>query len=51
MSEDVKKWLSELGLGQYADAFEEGAITTEVLPELDHDVLKELKVKLPGHRL
>ena len=51
MSEDVTKWLEELGLSQYADAFEEGAIEWTVLPELDHEVLKELGVAVPGHRL
>ena len=51
MSEDVTKWLQGLGLGQYAKAFEEGAIDWEVLPSLDHEILKELGVKPPGHRL
>ena len=28
---DIRQWLEELGLGQYADAFEENAITPELL--------------------
>ena len=42
MSEDVTNWLQGLGLGLYAKAFEEGAIDWEVLPSLDHEILKEL---------
>lgn len=51
MSKGVTMWLEELGLSQYADAFEEGAIEWAVLAELDHEVLKELGVTAPGHRL
>ncbi len=51
MSEDVTNWLQGLGLGLYAKAFEEGAIDWKVLPSLDHEILKELGVKPPGHRL
>ena len=51
MSEDVKEWLEGLGLGQYANAFEEGNIDWDVLLSLDHEILKELGVKSPGHRL
>ena len=43
--------MESLDLGQYADAFDEGAIEWEVLPSLDHEILKELGVKPPGHRL
>jgi hypothetical protein len=48
---DVGKWLDSLGLGQYAEAFEENAITWATLPELDHDLLKEVGVKPVGHRV
>lgn len=51
MSEEVTRWLGRLGLGQYAHAFEEGAIDWDVLPSLDHEILKELGVESPGHRL
>ncbi len=48
---DIREWLDSLGLSQYAEAFQDGGIEWDVLPELDHDVLKELGVTLPGHRL
>jgi len=48
---EIRRWLERLGLGQYADAFVDGAIGIELLPELDHDVLKDLGVSVPGHRL
>jgi class 3 adenylate cyclase/predicted ATPase len=48
---DIREWLTELDLGQYADAFEENAIGPEHLPELDADALKELGVAAMGHRL
>ena len=51
MTDSVTRWLEQLGLGQYADAFEQGAIDWDVLPELDHEILKELGVQPPGHRL
>lgn len=51
MKDSVTQWLEQLGLGQYADAFVEGAIDWDVLPDLDHEVLKELGVQPPGHRL
>ena len=48
---DVGQWLDSLGLGQYAEAFEENAIVWVTLPELDHDLLKEVGVKPVGHRV
>ena len=51
MSEDVRNWLRGLGLDEYAEAFKDGAIEWDVLPELDHEILKELGVTAPGHRL
>ena len=48
---EIRQWLEALELGQYADAFDDGAIGIELLPELDHAVLKELGVSVPGHRL
>jgi class 3 adenylate cyclase/tetratricopeptide (TPR) repeat protein len=51
MNDSVTRWLEELGLGQYAEAFEDGAIDWGVLPDLDHEILKELGVHPPGHRL
>ena len=51
MNDSVTRWLEQLGLGQYAHAFAEGAIDWDVLPDLDHEILKELGVQPPGHRL
>jgi class 3 adenylate cyclase/predicted ATPase len=48
---DVGQWLGSLGLGQYAEAFEENAIAWATLPELDHELLKEVGVKPVGHRV
>lgn len=48
---DIRDWLDNLGLAEYADAFEAGAIEQELLSELDHEVLKDLGVSVPGHRL
>jgi class 3 adenylate cyclase/tetratricopeptide (TPR) repeat protein len=48
---DIRQWLESLGLGQYADAFEENAIDQDTLLELDHELLKEVGVKAIGHRV
>ena len=47
---DVGSWLSGLGLGQYAAAFEDNAVDAEILRELTAEDLKELGVSLVGHR-
>ena len=47
---DVQGWLSELGLEQYAEAFETNAIDLEALVLLTDDDLKELGVAALGHR-
>lgn len=46
---EIDKWLNDLGLGQYADAFAENDVDARVLPLLTDDDLKELGVSL-GHR-
>ena len=51
MSRSVTQWLEQLGLGQYAKAFEENAIAPEHLAELDHETLKEIGVRAVGHRM
>jgi class 3 adenylate cyclase len=48
---EVRQWLGSLGLARYADAFDENAIGWEVLPELDHDVLKDVGVRAAGDRV
>ena len=51
MSDKVARWLEELGLGQYAVTFEENAIGLEHLPDLDHEILKEIGIRAAGHRI
>ncbi len=51
MSDTIVQWLERLGLGQYAEAFQENAIGLEHLPDLDHDILKEIGVRPAGHRM
>ena len=48
---DIRKWLDSIGLGHYADAFEENAIEWRHLSNLDQDALKELGVRAIGHRM
>jgi class 3 adenylate cyclase/predicted ATPase len=50
MSIEITNWLRGLGLEQYASAFHDNAIDTEVLRELTADDLKDLGVNLVGHR-
>ena len=51
MSEDVTRWLQDLGLGQHASAFEENAIVWSLLPKLNHELLKDIGIKAVGHRM
>ncbi len=39
---DIRQWLEELGLGQYADAFEAEQIDLDAARHLTDDVLKDL---------
>jgi SAM domain (Sterile alpha motif) len=47
---EIGDWLARLGLPQYAKAFAENAIDTEVVRQLTAEDLKELGVELLGHR-
>ncbi len=47
---DVPRWLQQLGLAQYAQAFHENDIDATVLPELTADDLTGLGVTSIGHR-
>src|SRR5215470_16597818 len=47
---DIAAWLNGLGLGQYEQAFRDNEIDERVLPGLTAEDLKELGVKLIGHR-
>ena len=47
----VRNWLEEIGLAQYADAFEANDIGTDLLTQIDDQVLKDIGVSSAGHRL
>jgi class 3 adenylate cyclase/tetratricopeptide (TPR) repeat protein len=47
---EVKEWLTELGLGQYAEAFAANHIDAELLDGLTADDLRDLGVTSLGHR-
>jgi len=47
---DIRGWLIELGLGQYAEAFEANHIDEMTLRELTADDMRELGVASLGHR-
>src|ERR1041385_4826196 len=47
---DVARWLKDLGLPQYIDAFLDNDIDREVLLDLNDEELQEIGVKSLGHR-
>jgi class 3 adenylate cyclase len=47
---DISTWLHDLGMQQYEQAFRDNAIDADVLRDLTTDDLKDLGVKLVGHR-
>ena len=47
----IRSWLETLGLDTYADAFDVNAVTWDTLPDLDHELLKEIGVGAVGHRI
>ena len=47
---DIAAWLDGLGLGQYEQAFRDNEIDERVLPSLTAEDLKDIGVKLVGHR-
>ena len=49
MNDRVSAWLDHLGLGRYAESFQQNAIAWDVLPELNEGDLEALGVLL-GHR-
>jgi hypothetical protein len=49
--DDVREWLESIGLSQYADAFAENDFDWALLPELDHELLKDIGVRSAGHRV
>jgi class 3 adenylate cyclase len=49
VNDQIKTWLDEIGLGQYATVFAENAIDLDVLPDVTETDLERLGVAL-GHR-
>jgi class 3 adenylate cyclase/tetratricopeptide (TPR) repeat protein len=50
VAQDVRKWLEDLGLGQYSDAFQENALDLDLIRDLTDADLKDLGVAAMGHR-
>ena len=48
---NISNWLEQIGFAQYAEAFVQNEIGWDVLPDLTHDILKELGVQVIGHRM
>ena len=48
---DIRQWLEELGLGQYADAFVENEIERDILLDITDQTLKDIGVSVAGHRI
>jgi len=48
---DIRQWLQELDLAQYADLFEANDITFDLLPDLSDQALKDIGVISAGHRI
>jgi class 3 adenylate cyclase len=48
---EVRSWLETIGLAQYADAFEANEIDTDLLAQVDDQILKDIGVSAAGHRL
>ena len=47
---DITQWLEELGLGDYAEAFEREKIDLEALPHLTDDDLKNMGLPIGPRR-
>jgi class 3 adenylate cyclase len=47
---EIRQWLQDLGLGQYADAFDENAIDLDLLPDLEDGDLEKMGIAALGHR-
>jgi len=50
MADDIRQWLENLGLGEYADAFGENRIDDDVLAKLTSSDLKDIGVVAVGDR-
>lgn len=49
-TDDVCRWLREIGLGEHCEQFVDNDIVGEHLPDLSKDDLRELGVKKLGHQ-
>jgi SAM domain (Sterile alpha motif) len=47
----LRQWLDSIGLGAYAGAFEKHSIDWDVLPKLNHSLLKDIGVISAGDRI
>jgi hypothetical protein len=48
---EIRKWLEEIGLVQYADVFHANDIDMDLLKQVDDQMLKDIGVASAGHRL
>jgi hypothetical protein len=46
---EIRKWLEEIGIGQFADAFEANEIGID--GQVDDQMLKDIGISIGGHRL
>ena len=51
MSTGIRQWLDNIGLAQYAKAFEGNDIDVELLAEVSDTVLRDIGITSAGHRL
>ena len=49
MSDELRRWLEQIGLAQHAETLAANDVDLDVLPELSDEDLKELGLSL-GHR-
>jgi len=47
----IGEWLASIGMERYAEVFDENAVDRDVLPHLDHSLLKEIGVRAVGDRV
>ena len=50
MSDEISRWLHDLGMDRYIDTFVDNAVDPEILPDLTEADLRELGVSALGHR-
>jgi len=51
MPDNVEQWLSDLGLGKYAEVFAESEIGVDILPKMNSDDLREMNIPLGPRKL